>query len=95
MNINNIFNNLSNIIKEDNIQNKSHNFEDFYQSKLDSLNKVQLDSEKNQIEIAKGTSPNLQAAILQIDKAEMELKFALEVRNKLIEGYKQVIQTQV
>jgi|SaaInlV_120m_DNA_4_1040238.scaffolds.fasta_scaffold04589_5 flagellar hook-basal body complex protein FliE len=80
-----------------NINTKSNvnNFETFFKQKLDNLNSEQLKSEVNISEISTGKSENLQKAILQIDKAEMELKFALEVRNKLLDSYKQVIQTQI
>jgi len=70
-------------------------FENFFKQKLDTLNNEQLKSEMHVNEISAGKTENLQKAILQIDKAEMELKFALEVRNKLLDGYKQVIQTQI
>jgi len=90
--------NLSNL-NISNTQNNQNNFdssfEDFFKQKLDALNTEQLKSEVNIQEISTGQSSNLQKAILQIDKAEMELKFALEVRNKILDSYKQIIQTQI
>ena len=58
-------------------------------------NKNQIKTESTINDLATGKINNLQEAVLQIDQAEIELKFAMEVRNKLIGAYKEILRTQV
>ena len=45
--------------------------------------------------IASGNVPNLQEAVQKITTAESTLKLALEVKNKAIGAYKEIMRMQV
>jgi flagellar hook-basal body complex protein FliE len=45
--------------------------------------------------IATGKVPNLQEAVQRIEEAELSLKLALEVKNKAINAYKEIMKMQV
>ena len=71
---------------------------DFGQVLKDSLgevNKLQETSEKAMADIATGQVKDLHQASIAIDKAEMSMKLMLEVRNKAISAYKEVLRTQM
>ena len=71
---------------------------DFGQVLKDSLgevNALQHTSEKAMADIATGQVKDLHQASIAIDKAEMSMKLMLEVRNKAISAYKEILRTQM
>ena len=71
---------------------------DFGQVLKDSLgevNTLQQTSEKAMSDIATGQVKDLHQASIAIDKAEISMKLMLEVRNKAISAYKEVLRTQM
>jgi len=70
-------------------------FGNMFEKAFDNVNKEQLKSEFNMEQIASGKTENLQKSILQIDQASMSLSLALEIQNKLLTGFKEVINTQL
>jgi len=97
-NINNV-NNLSSI----NTLNKSDKTDgskniDFATMLKDSINKanaIQKDSEQSLYDIATGQVKDLHQAAIAINKAETNMKMMLEVRNKAILAYKEILKTQI
>ena len=53
------------------------------------------DAEKAQTDIATGSVKDLAQANITIQKAEMQMKMVLEVRNKAINAYKELLKTQI
>ncbi|MDY0051375.1 MAG: flagellar hook-basal body complex protein FliE [Aliarcobacter sp.] len=45
--------------------------------------------------IASGKVTNLQEAVQKIEEAELSLKLALEVKNKALAAYKQIMAMQI
>lgn len=62
---------------------------------VDDVNKLQKTSEKAMSDIATGQVKDLHQAAIAIDKAEMSMKLMLEVRNKAVSAYKEVLRTQM
>ncbi len=46
-------------------------------------------------DIATGQVKDLHQAAIAIDKAEMSMKLMLEVRNKAVSAYKEILRTQM
>ena len=55
-----------------------------------NLNSEQVVAENNTKAIADGSVKNLQESVLQINKAELNMKLSVAIRNKLIESYKEI-----
>ncbi len=87
-------NNLQNISKT-NKKDDSFDFEKMLKSEIDSTNKLLEESEKAQADIATGQVEDLARASITIQKAEMKMKMMLEVRNKAINAYKELMKTQI
>ncbi|NPA88393.1 flagellar hook-basal body complex protein FliE [Caminibacter pacificus] len=87
-------NNLQNISKT-NKKDDSLDFEKMLKSEIDSTNKLLEESEKAQADIATGQVEDLARASITIQKAEMKMKMMLEVRNKAINAYKELMKTQI
>jgi flagellar hook-basal body complex protein FliE len=70
-------------------------FSQLLKDSISDLNKTQKNSEKAMTDIATGQVKDLHQAALQIDKAELKMKFMLEVRNKALSAYKEISRIQM
>ena len=62
---------------------------------ITDVNKSQVEGYNAMEEIATGKVDNLQEAVQKIEEAELSLKLALEVKNKALNAYKEVMRMQV
>lgn len=79
----------------DNSSNTQISFEDVLKNSIEELNSEQVEAYKSMSDIATGKVENLQEAVKQIEEAELSLKLALEVKNKALGAYKQVMSMQI
>ena len=90
--IDGISQNVNNI----NSKNKTDaNFEDLLKKEIDTTNNMMQKAEKVKADIASGKVEDLARASITIQKAEMQMKMVLEVRNKAINAYKELLKTQI
>jgi flagellar hook-basal body complex protein FliE len=66
-------------------------FEDF----LKDVNNDQLEARAVEKELASGKVENLQQAIYTIEKADISLRLLVEIRNKAVESYQEIMRMQV
>ncbi len=76
-------------------KNNDNSFVDLLKKELEETNDMLKKSEKLQAEIATGEVKDLAKASITIQKAEMQMKMLLEVRNKAISAYKELLKTQI
>lgn len=62
---------------------------------LTDVNSSQLKGYDAMESIATGKVENLQEAVQKIEEAELSLKLALEVKNKALSAYKEIMRMQV
>jgi flagellar hook-basal body complex protein FliE len=90
-------------LKLQNLENKTtqtqqlqgESFSDILKSALNEVNTQQVQAYEAMEDIATGKIENLQDAIKQIEEAELSLKLGLEVKNKALSAYKQVMTMQI
>jgi flagellar hook-basal body complex protein FliE len=70
-------------------------FADVLKKTIEETNTLQLQGDKASVDIATGQVKDLHQAAIAIDKAETSMKFMLEVRNKAISAYKEILRTQM
>jgi flagellar hook-basal body complex protein FliE len=70
-------------------------FTQMLKDQIQDLNRSQKDSELAMTDIATGQVKDLHQAALKIDKAEIQMKFMLEVRNKALSAYKEISRIQM
>jgi flagellar hook-basal body complex protein FliE len=68
-------------------------FEDIMQEAMGKLSQVQTDAEKAVKELASGGDPT--QAIISMEKADMNFQLMVEVRNKLLSAYEEIMRMQV
>ncbi len=80
-----------------NLKNEDGNssFKDMLNNAISEVNKEQVEGYNAMEGIATGKVPNLQEAVKQIEEAELSLKLALEVKNKALMAYKEVMNMQI
>ena len=88
------------ILKQKNNINSNTNtgnnsFGNILKQSLNEVNTLQEESEKAMTDIATGQVKDLHKAALAIDRAEITMKSMLEVRNKAISAYKELLRTQM
>lgn len=71
------------------------NFKDLLKKALTDLNVSQTGANDAIKNIATGGEENLHDIIISMEKAEMTLQYAIQVRNKALDAYQSIIQMQV
>jgi len=96
MKIGQIANSLDNFNTNKLKANSNNNeFEKLLKDGIEELNKEQIEAYNAMSDIATGKVENLQEAVQKIESAELSLKFALEVKNKAINAYKEIMRMQI
>ncbi|ANV97687.1 flagellar hook-basal body complex protein FliE [Helicobacter enhydrae] len=75
--------------------NKAKTFENLLKDSINEVNAEQKVAEKALGDMATGQIKDLHQAAIAIGKAETSMKVMLEVRNKAINAYKEILRTQV
>lgn len=70
-------------------------FADMLSSKLESLDEGQKTANQVSQDIATNRVDDVAQALLQVEKANVSLQFATQVRNKAIEAYQEILRMQI
>lgn len=70
-------------------------FSSWLVEQTENLNQLAIASENAVAEVAEGNVENLHQIILGMEKAKKSFELAVQVRNKLLEGYQEVLRMQV
>lgn len=84
---------LNNEKSVENVDKKS--FQNMLNEAISEVNDQQVEGYKSMEGIATGKVTNLQEAVQRIEEAELSLKLALEVKNKALNAYKEVMRMQI
>ena len=74
---------------------KGGSFFETLQKSMEEVNADQLQADSSIKDLVAGKSKNIHETMLQIQKAELSLKTMMQVRNKILEAYKEIIRMQV
>ena len=81
--------------KEKSTQTGDKSFGDILKETIDEVNDLQKKGQEAMGDIATGQVKDLHQAAIAIDKAELSMKMMLEVCNKAINAYKEILRTQI
>ena len=70
-------------------------FEELFVGFLKEVNDDQLKAREVERKLAKGEVKNLEEAVLTIEKADLSLRLLVEIRNKALESYQEIMRMQV
>lgn len=74
---------------------KQPSFADTLKDAISSVNTLQKDSDKKAQELATGKTTNIPEVMMAAEKADIALRMMVQVRNKIIEAYQDVMKMQV
>ena len=77
------------------LNNKTESFSDVLKESIEEVNQSQVNAYDAMNDIATGKVDNLQEAVQKIEEAELSLKLGLEVKNKALSAYKQIMAMQI
>ena len=70
-------------------------FGDTLSRAVSAVNEMQLDARDAAVAVAAGTGVDSAQALVTIEKANVSFQFALQIRNKLLEAYQEIMRMQV
>jgi flagellar hook-basal body complex protein FliE len=87
---------LEGIIKKpvETADNSANSFGKILENALSEVNDMQLKSAETDKQLAAGTLTNVHQAMITTEKATLALDMAVQVHNKVIDAYQEIMRTQ-
>ena len=95
MKIYNVFNSLEQPMGSKNAKKPRGDFESFIKDSIQKVNELQLESSKQDTLFAVGQVDNIHEVMIAAQKAEIALQFTLEIKNKIMDAYREIMRLQV
>jgi flagellar hook-basal body complex protein FliE len=73
----------------------SGSFAGWLTREMNAVNSQLLSSDKQVRDLAAGQNDNLHQVMLSLEQARLEFELVLQVRNRLLEGYQEIMRMQV
>jgi flagellar hook-basal body complex protein FliE len=70
-------------------------FKQLLEDSVNQVNNLQTQADTLAQQMASGKADNLHEVMLALNKASLALEFTIQVRNKVIEAYQEIMRTQV
>lgn len=74
---------------------QSVSFGDTLKEAIQGVNQLQKDADKKMQDLATGKAKSIPDVMIATEKADIALKLMVQVRNKIIEAYQEVMRMQV
>jgi flagellar hook-basal body complex protein FliE len=78
-----------------NFSSSGVSFKKLLQNNLNKVNEMQLLSHQESIKFATGESDNLHELMITLEEAKLALQLAVEVRNKILDAYQEILRMQI
>ncbi len=72
-----------------------NSFKDMLQGFVGDVNKMQLQADESVNKLAAGEITDVHDVMVKVEEANLSFSLMMQIRNKIVEGYKEVIKTQV
>ena len=87
--------NLNEQVKEGSESGESKTFGDFMKDLVHDANTSALQADTKMQDVAAGRNKDLHGAILAMEKADVQFRLLTQVRNKVIDAYREIMKMQV
>lgn len=71
------------------------NFSQMLQESLEKVNNDQVEADTAIKELIAGRTKNIHETLLTVERADASLKLMMQVRNKILDAYKEIMRMQV
>jgi flagellar hook-basal body complex protein FliE len=86
---------LPDLVNKTEIPASKTDFADWLDVKVTELNDKIIESDNMVRELALGEIENLHQVMMALEKTKMEFSMLVQVRNRLLEGYQQILRMQL
>jgi len=73
----------------------SQSFSTVLKESLQEVNGLQLNADKSVEDLATGANKNIHETMINISKADLAFRMTLQIRNKAIEAYQEIMRTNI
>jgi flagellar hook-basal body complex protein FliE len=77
------------------VQGGGSSFADILKNSLEQVNEHQLQADQAISEMVAGRSKNIHETMLAVERADSSLKLMMQVRNKVLDAYREIMRMQV
>ena len=81
--------------KKTGVGEEGTSFADTLSESLDKVNDLQKEADKAIEDFATGKTRNIHETMIAVNKADLAFRLTMQVRNKIVEAYQEVMRTQV
>jgi len=82
----------TNLTAKSNSKDTQTNFSDIFKDIILETNARASESEKTAVDLAEGKTLNIHEAMVSMQKADISVRFLISATNKLLDGYRQLMQ---
>ncbi|HYE84027.1 MAG TPA: flagellar hook-basal body complex protein FliE [Clostridia bacterium] len=87
--------NLNSKVNNSTSKSDGVSFSDFLNNAISDVNKLQLESERLNEAFAAGLNDNIHQVTIAAEKADIALQFTVQLRNKILEAYQEIMRMPV
>ncbi|MBI3534805.1 MAG: flagellar hook-basal body complex protein FliE [Deltaproteobacteria bacterium] len=84
-----------NITPELKSETSSKSFSELLKDSFEKVNEYQIQADRSVKELVAGRNKNIHETMLAVERADISLKLMMQVRNKLIDAYREIMRMQV
>jgi len=77
------------------VQTFGNQFAEALKKSLSEVNQAQLSADHAAEQIAAGETKNLHGAMIKLEEADISMRLMVQVRNKAVEAYQEIMRMQV
>ncbi len=70
-------------------------FSDYFKQALDNTNSLLISAQNLADDFAAGKTDNIHQVVLAAEKADVALQFTLQIRNKIMDAYSEIMRMQI
>jgi len=82
-------------LQQDKTLKKAPDFAEILKEAFDKVNQVQKNAEQMASDFALGRISNIHEVIIEAEKATIALRLTTEVRNRIVEAYREIMRMQL
>lgn len=86
--------NLPQMVKETK-GNDSSDFYKYLKNELDKVNDTQINAENSTMDLLTGEARDIHQVLIATEEAKLSLELAVQIRNKLVDAYQELIRMQI
>ncbi len=81
-------------VSEDLLKN-TVSFSDFLKESIEKVNMLENEAKQYDLKIATGQLENIHEAMIATQKADIALQLTMQIRNKILDAYREIMRMQI